>query len=70
LAKARGFRSFACSKSHYFYGAAFCEKSVIAIRPTKKFCEIAVAPVSPSYCLQINADFAALLLRVKRRRRL
>jgi hypothetical protein len=41
-------------ESHSFYRAAFCEKTVVATRPTKKFCEIAAAPVSPSYCLQIK----------------
>jgi hypothetical protein len=34
-----------------FYPAAYFEKGLVAIQPTKKFCEIAAIPVSPSYRL-------------------
>jgi hypothetical protein len=34
---------------HSFYPAPYFENGLIANAPTKKFCEIAAIPVSPSY---------------------
>jgi hypothetical protein len=45
--------------NHSFYPAAFYEKGVISNQPTKKFCEIAVVAVSPSYCLELTRVLAA-----------
>jgi hypothetical protein len=42
---------------HSFYGAPYFEKDLIANRPTKKFCEIAAIPVSPSYCVKLARVF-------------
>ena len=43
--------------SHSFSPDAFCEKGVISKLTTKKFCEIAVRLLSPSYCPQLKRFF-------------
>jgi hypothetical protein len=50
---------------HSFYPARYFEKSLIADQPTKKFCEIAAIPVSPSYCVKLARVFSARRSGVK-----
>jgi hypothetical protein len=45
------------SISHSFYSTALFETGLVAIQPTKKFCEIAAVAVSPSYCAELARAF-------------
>jgi len=43
--------------SDSFSPEAVCEKGIISKLTTKKFCEIAVRLLSPSYCLELKRVF-------------